>query len=161
MPSLTLRAVLKDGEPWFVAKDVCAALDLKPDATNGSYQNHMRRLEEHEYMSIQLPSANGTRKQYIISESGLYALIMRSRKPEAIQFRKWVTSVVLPAIRKDGSYIMGEEKVASGGAGCRCLAQKCERVSDKPKPRFSPVGVTLAAPGRGWSGTAQATGWHQ
>lgn len=49
-----------------------------------------------------------------VSESGLYALIMRSSKPEAQRFRKWVTSVVLPAIRKDGAYVMGEEKAKTG-----------------------------------------------
>ena len=49
-----------------------------------------------------------------ISESGLYKLIMRSDKPEAQDFQNWVTRVVLPSIRKDGAYIMGEEKVASG-----------------------------------------------
>jgi anti-repressor protein len=50
----------------------------------------------------------GLQQVSTVSESGLYALIMRSRKPEAKTFRKWVTSVVLPAIRKDGAYVMGE-----------------------------------------------------
>ncbi len=52
-----------------------------------------------------------------ISEAGLYALILRSNKPEAKAFQKWVTSVVLPAIRKDGAYVIGEEKVATGERG--------------------------------------------
>ncbi|ADZ65369.1 BRO family protein [Brucella melitensis] len=49
-----------------------------------------------------------------VSESGLYKLIMRSRKPEAKKFQNWVTQVVLPAIRKDGMYVRGEEKVSAG-----------------------------------------------
>ena len=57
----------------------------------------------------------------LISESGLYKLVMRSDKPEARQFQDWVTGVVLPAIRKDGSYVMGEEKVRTGEKGLRSI----------------------------------------
>lgn len=107
-PSLSLRAVTIEGQPWFVAKDVCAVLAI----TNVSMA--LRHLEPQEKGLSSIDTPGGAQKTSVISESGLYALIMRSRKPEAQTFRKWVTSVVLPAIRKDGGYVMGEEKVATG-----------------------------------------------
>lgn len=95
VPGLSLRVVDREGEPWFVAKDVCDVLDLKPDATNGSLQNHMRRLDADEATTMPLPSGNSTRKQYVINESGLYSLILKSRKPEAKAFKRWITGEVL------------------------------------------------------------------
>lgn len=74
----------------------------------------LRHLGPQEKGLNSIDTPGGTQKTSVISEPGLYALIMRSRKPEAQTFRKWVTSVVLPAIRKDGGYVMGEEKVATG-----------------------------------------------
>lgn len=79
-----LRVIDKDGQPWFVAADVCAALDLRPNPGNGSLQDHMRRLDADEVATAMVSSH---RKQYVVAESGLYALIMRSRKPEALQSR--------------------------------------------------------------------------
>lgn len=109
LDGLNLRVIERDGEPWFGAKEVCEVLDLKPDAGNGSLQNHMRRLDSDEWKTESLPNVNGTsRKQYVINESGLYSLILRSRKPEARAFKKWITSEVLPAIRKNGGYMTPE-----------------------------------------------------
>ncbi len=106
-PGLKLRVLDRDGEPWFVAKDVCESLDLKPDAGNGSLQNHMRPLDKEEWATALVASSvSNTRKQYIINESGLYSLILKSRKPEAKAFKKWVTSEVLPTIRKTGGYMV-------------------------------------------------------
>lgn len=93
------------GEPWFVAADVCRALGLD----NTSYV--VRRLDDDEKQSFKLANQRG-RDPIIVSESGLYKLILRSDKPQAKPFQDWVTRVVLPAIRKDGGYIQGEEKVA-------------------------------------------------
>ncbi|KGR93877.1 BRO-N domain-containing protein [Burkholderia sp. ABCPW 111] len=104
-----LRTAKIDGEPWFVAKDVCDVLATRTD-------NIGAILESDEFKPL-LNSGSRGRAPLIVSESGLYALIMRSRKPQARAFRKWVTSVVLPAIRKDGAYVMGEEKVATGEIG--------------------------------------------
>ncbi|AGK46087.1 phage antirepressor KilAC domain protein [Burkholderia thailandensis MSMB121] len=101
-----LRTVKIDGEPWFVAKDVCDVLGI----TNPT--DALTALDDDEKSSFNLGLRGSAPR--VVSESGLYALIMRSRKPQARAFRKWVTSVVLPAIRKDGSYVMGEEKVATG-----------------------------------------------
>lgn len=98
-----VRTVIKDGEPWFVAKDVCDVLELTNPA------EALRGLEEDERGSIRITdgtsSKGGNPNHTIISESGLYALIFKSRKPEAKAFRKWVTSEVLPAIRRSGGYI--------------------------------------------------------
>jgi prophage antirepressor-like protein len=96
-----VRTVTRDGEPWFVAADVCAVLDLK------NVTMALRHLDDDENtLSIieGIHSAAGNPEVNIISESGLYALILRSRKPEAKKFRKWVTSEVLPSIRKTGGY---------------------------------------------------------
>ena len=96
----------REGVPWFVAADVCKILGL----TNTTVALH--HLAPAEKTKADL----GMRGQWpnLISESGLYKLIMRSDKPEARRFQDWVTRDVLPAIRKDGAYIMGEEKVATG-----------------------------------------------
>lgn len=110
-PGLTLRVVDREGAPWFVAKDVCEALGMGTDAKHGT-ADWLRGLEEDEVIpaqsaGIKLPGT-GMHNAKLVSESGLYSLILKSRKPEAKAFKKWVTSVVLPAIRKDGAYVMGE-----------------------------------------------------
>lgn len=92
-----------NGEPWFVLADVCRELDIKnvSDAAN--------RLDADEKMTLALNEGQsgvrgGPRQMNVINESGLFSLILRSDKPEAKRFKKWVTSEVLPAIRKTGSY---------------------------------------------------------
>lgn len=107
---MNLRVIERDGKPWFAARDICAVLDLKPNKQNGSLQGHILPLDKEEYTTMPIPiSSNDSRVRsgYIVSESGLYALTLRSRKPEARAFKKWVTSVVLPAIRKMGGYVVG------------------------------------------------------
>lgn len=99
-----VRTVIRDGEPWFVAKDVCDILEL----TNPTMA--LESLDADERGSLRITegtsSLGGNPNVNIISESGLYALIFKSRKPEAKAFRKWVTSEVLPTIRKTGRYEM-------------------------------------------------------
>lgn len=95
--SHAVRVVMRDGNPWFVATDVCTAL---------GYRNPSKAVADHlddDEKSNQSLGLAG-KPVIIISESGLYALILRSRKPEARKFSKWVTSEVLPSIRKTGSY---------------------------------------------------------
>ena len=89
------------GEPWFVAKDVCDILEL------GNTTNALRALDEDEKTNFTNCNVaqNGGRAPLIISEPGLYKLIMRSRKPEAKEFQRWVTHEVLPQIRRTGGYI--------------------------------------------------------
>lgn len=93
-----VRTVMIDDAPWFVAKDVCAALGLD------NVGEALKKLDEDELTSEILMSGGQRREMRFVSESGLYTLIMRSNKPEAKRFRKWVTSEVLPSIRKTGQY---------------------------------------------------------
>jgi prophage antirepressor-like protein len=88
------------GEPWFLAKDVCEVLSYE-----GAPEVILRKLDEDEKLMRKIYASGQTRHTWFVNESGLYNLIFRSSKPEAKQFRKWVTSEVLPAIRKFGFYI--------------------------------------------------------
>ncbi|MEX3609731.1 BRO family protein [Rothia sp. LK2588] len=94
---IALRAKLIDGEPWFVAADLAAALGYS-DAYEAS-----KHVLDSEAQNLQI-AGFGNRGVKLVNESGLYAIIMRSNKPEAVDFRLWVTSEVLPSIRKTGSY---------------------------------------------------------
>ncbi|QNG99504.1 BRO-N domain-containing protein [Pseudomonas sediminis] len=105
---MDLRVIELDGQPWFVAADVLYALGLPMNA----HGNAILRLDDGESSLCRIQT--GKRSQRVVSESGLYKLVMRSDKPEAKAFQDWVTRVVLPAIRKDGAYVLGEEKVATG-----------------------------------------------
>jgi prophage antirepressor-like protein len=102
--NLTIRAVEIEGEPWFVAKDVIRALGLSSSGSNYT----MLKAEEVKPLSRGLISGKGMTNAKIISESGLYKLVMRSDKPDAKAFQDWVTREVLPAIRKTGGYIKGD-----------------------------------------------------
>ncbi|MCO7557031.1 BRO-N domain-containing protein [Metapseudomonas otitidis] len=103
-----IRVVEIEGNPWFVAKDALAGMGYPQT----SHANILKKLADDEVILKQIQK--GVRSVSLISESGLYKLVMRSDKPEAQRFQDWVTRDVLPAIRKDGAYIMGEEKVATG-----------------------------------------------
>ena len=89
-----IRTVTKDNEPMFCLPDICKALEIK-NATDVA-----KRLEEDEVTRLNLGSQSG--ETNFVTESGLYAVILRSDKPNARKFRKWVTSEVLPSIRKNG-----------------------------------------------------------
>ena len=102
--SSQVRTVEINNEPWFVLKDVSAVLDL------GSAHKVSERLDEDERNQIPLTDSLGRKQETtIINESGLYNVILRSDKPEAKPFRKWVTSEVLPSIRKTGSYALPKD----------------------------------------------------
>lgn len=93
-----VRTVQKDGEPWWILKDVCGVLGLKNPTMIAE------RLEDDEVTKLNLGGLSG--ETNIINESGLYNVILRSDKPEAKPFRRWVTGEVLPSIRKTGSYTL-------------------------------------------------------
>lgn len=89
----------RDGEPWFVLNEVCAKLDIANPSDAAS------RLDDDEKDVLGITDTIGrVQKRVIINESGLYSVILTSRKPEAKRFKKWVTSEVLPSIRKTGGY---------------------------------------------------------
>ena len=96
--SVEVRTIQNDGEPWFVLKDVCNVLHI------GNSRDVVARLDQDEKGVGQIDTLGGKQEMTIINESGLYNVILRSDKPEAKPFRKWVTSVVLPTIRRHGMY---------------------------------------------------------
>lgn len=96
-----IRTQLINDEPWFCLKDVCNILELKNPTIVA------QRLEEDEVTKLDLGSLNGITN--FINESGLYSVILRSDKQEAKKFKKWVTSEVLPSIRKYGMYANNEK----------------------------------------------------
>ncbi len=91
-----VRVIERNGEPWFVAADVCNALEIDRTQT--------RRLDDDEKGVYSMQTPGGAQMMNIVNESGLYALVLGSRKPEAKAFKRWVTHEVLPAIRRTGRY---------------------------------------------------------
>lgn len=127
-----VRTVLQDGEPWFVLKDVCKVLNLSTP------KRVAERLDNDEVSLTHLIDAIGrSQKTTIINESGLYGVILRSDKPQAKPFRRWVTHEVLPAIRKTGSYTDTENKfskfcpVSFERAKATMLVQQCNRLAGR------------------------------
>ena len=97
-----VRTIQIDGEPWWVLKDVCTVLSI------GNARDVFGRLDDDEKGVDQIDTLGGKQYMQIVNESGLYNVILRSDKPQAKPFRKWVTSEVLPSIRKNGAYLTPE-----------------------------------------------------
>ena len=93
-----VRVVIKDNEPWFVAKDICELLDIS------KHRDAISRLDEEERGSVIVDTLGGKQNVTAINEYGLYSLVFTSRKPEAREFKNWVTRDILPSIRKRGVY---------------------------------------------------------
>jgi prophage antirepressor-like protein len=100
-----VRVVLRDGEPWFVARDVCEVLDHSDTSTA------IRRLDDDEKLTQTMFVSGQNREVWLVNEPGLYSLILTSRKPEAKAFKRWITHEVIPAIRKTGAYAVDQNKV--------------------------------------------------
>jgi prophage antirepressor-like protein len=98
-----VRTVIVDGEPAWVAKDVCEALGL------ANVKMALAKINEKHLKSIRLISGGQTREMLAIDEAGLYRLVLRSDKPQAEPFMEWVTSEVLPTIRKTGQYVAPQQ----------------------------------------------------
>lgn len=113
-------------EPWFVLKDVCDVLGLSTPARVAE------RLDSDEVSQAHLIDSMGrSQEMTIISESGLYNVILRSDKPEAKPFRKWVTAVVLPSIRKNGGYIAGQEELSPQELMAKALLVAQKTLTDR------------------------------
>lgn len=129
----------ENGEPWFVAKDVCSVLELN------NVSQALTRLDGDEKSSITLNDGTpGSPNKSIVSESGLYALVLASRKPEAREFKRWVTHEVLPQIRKHGAYMTQQtlDKALTSPDFLIQLATKLKEEQEKvkelePKARFA------------------------
>ncbi|MBR0035808.1 MAG: phage antirepressor KilAC domain-containing protein [Synergistaceae bacterium] len=148
-----IRTTVIDGEPWFVAKDICDVLGLA-DVTSA-----LRTLDDDEKLVRKISGAGQIREMATISEPGLYKLIMRSSKPEAKQFTRWVTHEVLPSIHKSGMYLTDQaadvyvhdpKEFAKMAARCSALegrVKAMEKVLNE-KYSLSVLGETvLAQPG--------------
>ena len=98
-----VRTLNLNGEPWFVAADVCKALEL------GNPSMTVERLDDDEKGISTIDTLGGKQRMAIINEPGLYSLVITSRKPEAKAFKRWITHEVIPAIRKRGVYITDEK----------------------------------------------------
>jgi len=95
-----VRVQVINGEPWFVAKDICDALSIENN------RDAVSRLDDDEKLTSVVPTLGQNRQMWMVNESGLYNLIFQSRKAEARAFRKWVTGEVLPSLRRTGRYDM-------------------------------------------------------
>lgn len=145
----SVRVVMREGDPWFVAKDVCAALDLD------NVSEALRALDEDERITLSNPDGNpraGIPLSFnLISEPGLYSLVLRSRKPEAKAFKRWITHEVIPAIRRLGGYLTPDKveevllnpdtvirlATALKEEQARCAALEAKTQEDRPKVLFA------------------------
>ena len=122
-----VRTLNQNGEPWFVLKDVCEVLEMD----TSKLKQVADRLDADEKARYQIPTPGGVQESWIISESGLYNVILRSDKPEAKPFRKWVTAVVLPSIRKNGGYIAGQEELSPQELMAKALLVAQKTLTDR------------------------------
>lgn len=94
-----VRIVMKGQEPWFVAKDICECLAIS------KHRDAISRLDSDERGSLKVDTLGGKQEMATVNEYGLYSLVLSSRKPEAKEFKRWITHDVIPQIRKTGQYI--------------------------------------------------------
>lgn len=111
----TVRTIDINGEPWFVASDVCKALEIQNN------RDAVARLDDDEKGVVLIDTLGGKQNTSIVNEPGLYTLVLGSRKPEAKAFKRWITHDVIPAIRKTGMY-----SAPSYAESLRLLADKIE-----------------------------------
>lgn len=123
-----VRVVDKDGEPWFVGKDVADILGYQ----NGS-RDINRHVDEEDRQNYQNGTLETNRGVTIINESGLYSLILSSKLPTAKKFKHWVTQEVLPSIRKHGGYINGQEQMTDEELLSRALLMAQSKIEEKNK----------------------------
>lgn len=124
-----VRTVQRDGAPWFVAADVCRALEIRNN------RDALERLDDDEKGVASTDTLGGEQKVTTVNEPGLYALVLGSRKPEAKAFKRWITHEVIPSIRKNGAYATADtidRIVEDPDFGIRLLGQlKEERARRK------------------------------
>ena len=125
-----VRTLMINNEPWFVGKDVAVALGYKD--TSDALKKH---VDTEDKLTRRFADSGQSREMYIINESGVYSLVLSSKLPTAKKFKRWVTSEVLPSIRKTGGYSLEIPK--DYPSALRALADQCEinRIM-KPKADF-------------------------
>lgn len=120
-----VRTVELNGEPWFVLKDVCEVLGIS------KYRDVADRLDSDERAPVRVDTLGGAQEMTAVNESGLYNVILRSDKPEAKPFRKWVTGTVLPSIRRHGGYIAGQEQLTPEELMAKALLVANKTLADR------------------------------
>lgn len=138
----TLRVIEQDGEPWMVGKDVAQALGYK-DTVN-ALKSH---VDDEDKDRWQITTQFGSKETVIINESGLYSLVLFSKLPTAKKFKRWVTSEVLPSIRKSGGYIAGQDQLTPEELMAKAL-QVANKTLAEREARISALTVqnTIMAP---------------
>lgn len=133
-----IRTIQRDGGPWFVLRDVCGVLAL------GTPARVAERLDGDEVSQTHIIDSIGREQETtIINESGLYHVILRSDKPEAKPFRRWVTSEVLPSIRRSGGYIAGQEEMTPEELMAQALTV-AQRTLEQREARISQLSTQAA-----------------
>lgn len=131
-----VRVVEMDGEPWLVGKDVAAALGYS--AERNAIATH---VDDEDKLVHQISAAGQMRNVTLINESGLYSLVLSSKLPGAKKFRRWVTSEVLPSIRKTGSYAIPKDYPSAlralADAEEKRIALEAQAEADRPKVLFA------------------------
>lgn len=123
-----VRTVMLEGEPWFVAADVCRALGI------GNSSDAVKRLDDDEHALVSIEGlSRGNDKANIINEPGLYGLVLASRKPEAKAFKRWITHEVIPEIRKTGGYIAGQEMMDDDQLLANALMVAQRKIAERNK----------------------------
>lgn len=123
-----IRTVNIDGEPWFVGKDVAEILGYSD--TSDAMKKH---VDDDDKLTRHFADSGQKRAMYIINESGLYSLILSSKLPNAKRFKRWVTSEVLPSIRKNGGYIAGQETMSDDELMARALQVAQNKILERDK----------------------------
>lgn len=120
-----VRAQMIDENPWFVAKDLCDYLDLN------DVGQAVERLDDDEKLTRTLYVSGQGRQMWLVNESGMYALVIRSNKPKAREFRKWITNEILPTLRKTGRYELPKRGSLTGPRQGEYLDLRCEPYDTK------------------------------
>lgn len=120
-----VRTIERNGEPWFVAADVCIALEI------GNPTDAMRRLDADERTLVSIEGASNGLPVNAVNEPGLYTLILGSRKPEAKAFKRWITHEVIPSIRKTGGYIFGQETMSDSELMAKALLVAQRQIEER------------------------------
>lgn len=130
-----VRAVEKDGEPWFIGKDVAEILGYAEPRSAVS-----KKVDEEDRGVAKMETPSGIQEMTIINESGLYSLILSSKLPNAKKFKRWVTSEILPSIRKNGGYIANQENLTPEQivANALIVAQNIINEKDKQIEKMQP-----------------------
>ena len=123
----TVRTTVINGEPWFVAADICRALEIK------NSRDAITRLDDDEKDVASTDTLGGKQEMTIVNEPGLYTLVLGSRKPEAKAFKRWITHEVIPSIRKSGGYIAGQETMTDTELMAKALLVAQKQIEERTK----------------------------